>query len=203
MSFIADRWRRIGTRLYLVLGFAVLLTLISSAVGVFYFERSGDLNYKVESQSVPALEASWNVAREAERLRSLGIELTAAEAVGTGTAASRAVEDSLALGWRPRWPEPAAAPALEPQVLAVQGCGIRRGRHNRRARGQPRRHAAGPTYRWWPSATRMEAIPGRRRVLRRRPPADGPRPASRRAGASWKSCGTSSWPSPSPASRPR
>ena len=119
MSFIADRWRRIGTRLYLVLGFAVLLTLISSAVGVLYFERSGDLNYEVESQSVPALEASWDVVREAERLRSQGLELMAAEAVGAGTTASGAVEDSLAR-LEDSLTSARAVPALEPQVLAVQ-----------------------------------------------------------------------------------
>ena len=75
MRFLLNRWRGIGTRLYLALGFAVVLTLISSAVGVYYFERSGNLNYAAESQSVPALEASWEAAREAERLRGLGLEL--------------------------------------------------------------------------------------------------------------------------------
>ncbi len=119
MSFIADRWRRIGTRLYLVLGFAVLLTLISSAVGVLYFERSGDLNYEVESQSVPALEASWDVAREAERLRSQGLELMAAEAVGAGTTASGAVENSLAR-LEDSLTSARTVPGLESRVLAVQ-----------------------------------------------------------------------------------
>ena len=69
MRFLLNRWRGIGTRLYLALAFAVALTLVSSAVGVFYFERSGDLNYEAESQSVPVLEASWDAARETERLR--------------------------------------------------------------------------------------------------------------------------------------
>ena len=75
MRILVDTWRRIGARLYLALGFAVFLTLVSSAVGVYYFERSGDLNYQVESESVPALEASWTAAREAERLRALGLGL--------------------------------------------------------------------------------------------------------------------------------
>lgn len=44
MGFIIDRWHRIVARLYLAPGFAVLLTLVSSAVGVYYFEKSGDLN---------------------------------------------------------------------------------------------------------------------------------------------------------------
>ena len=75
MRFLIDRWRGIGTRLYLALGFAVLLTLVSAGVAVFYFERSGDLNYQAESEAVPVLEASWEAAREAERLRGLGLEL--------------------------------------------------------------------------------------------------------------------------------
>ena len=73
MRFLLDRWRRIGARLYLALGFAVFLTLVSGAVGVYYFEQSGDLNYRVQTESVPALEASWTAAREAERLRILGL----------------------------------------------------------------------------------------------------------------------------------
>ena len=74
MRFLLNRWRGIGTRLYVALAFAVLLTLVSSAVGIFYFERSGDLNYQAESESVPVLEASWEAAREAERLRGIGLE---------------------------------------------------------------------------------------------------------------------------------
>ena len=77
MRFIIDRWRRIGTRLYLALGFAVALTLISGGVAVYYFEQSGDHNYRVQSESVPALESSWIAAREAERLRILGLEVVA------------------------------------------------------------------------------------------------------------------------------
>ena len=77
MRFIIDRWRRIGTRLYLALGFAVALTLISGGVAVYYFEQSGDHNYQVQSESVPALESSWIAAREAERIRILGIEVVA------------------------------------------------------------------------------------------------------------------------------
>ena len=44
MRFLIDRWRRIGVRLYIALGIAVFLTLVSAAVGVYYFEQSGDLN---------------------------------------------------------------------------------------------------------------------------------------------------------------
>ena len=77
MRFLIDRWRRIGVRLYIALGIAVFLTLVSAAVGVYYFEQSGDLNYELESESVPALEASWAAAREAERLRVLGLGVVA------------------------------------------------------------------------------------------------------------------------------
>ena len=75
MRFLVDRWRNIGTKLYLALGFAVLLTLVSSSVGVYHFERSGDLNYQAETESVPALEAAWAAAREAGRLRELALQL--------------------------------------------------------------------------------------------------------------------------------
>ena len=75
MRFLIDAWRRIGTRLYIALGFAVLLTLVSSMVGVYYFERSGDLNFQVRSESVPMLEAAWSAAREGERVRVLGLGL--------------------------------------------------------------------------------------------------------------------------------
>ncbi len=82
MGFLVDRWRRIGTRLYLALGFAVLLTLGSSAVGVYYFEQSGDLNYRVRTEAVPVLEAAWTAAREAEQLRIWGLGLLAAPEAG-------------------------------------------------------------------------------------------------------------------------
>ena len=77
MGFLADRWRRIGTRLYIALGFAVLLTLVSSAVGVYYFEQSGDLNFNIRSESIPTLEAAWSTERETAKLRSLGLGLLA------------------------------------------------------------------------------------------------------------------------------
>ena len=95
VSFLVEKWRRIGTRLYLALGFAVTLTLVSGAVGVYYFEQSGDANYRVRSESVPALEASWAAAREAERLRNLGLGLVAAES-GLQGSESEAVAGSLA-----------------------------------------------------------------------------------------------------------
>ena len=95
MGPFLERWRRIGTRLYLALGIAVILTLISGAVGVFYFEQSGDLNYQVRNESVPALEAAWTVARETERLRNLGLGLAAEPDLGFQGLARGTVVDSL------------------------------------------------------------------------------------------------------------
>ena len=92
MRFVVDKWRRIGTRLYVALGFAVALTLISAAVGVYYFEQSGNLNDRVRSESVPALEASWEAAREAERLRGIGQGVLTGAAQGSS---AFAVESSL------------------------------------------------------------------------------------------------------------
>ena len=95
MRFIIDRWRRIGTRLYLALGFAVALTLISGGVAVYYFEQSGDHNYRVQSESVPALESSWIAAREAERLRILGLEVVADAESGFQRQDTEAIARSL------------------------------------------------------------------------------------------------------------
>ena len=82
-------------RLYLALGFAVFLTLVSGATAVFYFEQSGDLNYELESVSVPALEASWEAAREAERLRVLALGLMAEPGSGIQDFQTESVTDSL------------------------------------------------------------------------------------------------------------
>ncbi len=89
MHFLAAVWRRIGARLYLTLGAAVLLTLVSSAVGVYYFEQSGDASFQVQEKSVPALEASWAAARQGERLRSL------AAAAAAGPVAPQQVDQTL------------------------------------------------------------------------------------------------------------
>ena len=118
MRFLIDRWRRIGVRLYLALGLAVALTLISGAVGVYYFEQSGDVNYQVQSESVPALEGAWTAAREAERLRILGLEAVAESESGFQRLEADAVDNSLerletALG------EVTAVPALASNAEAV------------------------------------------------------------------------------------
>jgi hypothetical protein len=63
---------------------------------VYYFERSGDLNYEAESEGVPVLEASWDAAREAERLRSLGLELMAGGGTRSLADLRSAVDQSIA-----------------------------------------------------------------------------------------------------------
>ena len=95
MRFLQDMWHQIGTRLSLALGFAVLLTLVSSGVGVYYFEQSGDLNDQVRSESVPVLEASWVAAREVERLRVLGVGLLTEPDSGLVDTQANSVTDSL------------------------------------------------------------------------------------------------------------
>lgn len=95
MGFLADRWRRIGTRLYVALGFAVLLTLVSSAVGVYYFERSGDHSFNIQSRSVPVLEAAWSTERETAKLRSLGLGLLSTGDAQVAAAPTETVEAIL------------------------------------------------------------------------------------------------------------
>ena len=51
-------WGRIGTKLYLALGLAVLLTLLSSAVAIYHFEKSGDLSHRASQQVVPVLSGA-------------------------------------------------------------------------------------------------------------------------------------------------
>lgn len=77
------------------MGFAVFLTLVSGATAVYYFEQSGDHNYELESVSVPALEASWEATREAERLRVLALGLMAEPGAGVQDFQTESVGDSL------------------------------------------------------------------------------------------------------------
>ena len=119
MRLLVDSWRRIGARLYLALGIAVLLTLVSSAVGVYYFERSGDLSYQVQLESVPVLEASWSAARQGERMQAVGLALLADPDAGFDDLPTEAVDETLtrletALAGASR------APELAPQAGAVQ-----------------------------------------------------------------------------------
>ncbi len=123
MRFLIDRWRGIGTRLYLVLAFAVLLTLVSAGVGVFYFERSGDLNFRAESEAVPVLEASWEAAREAERLHSLGLGLLTSPDSDQGEVSREAVDGSLDQ-LESALTQSSAVPDLAGQAQAVQDSAV-------------------------------------------------------------------------------
>ena len=82
MSSLGIVWSRIATKLYLALGTAVLLTLLSAGVGVFYLERSGDLNHRVESEGFPASRDVWAVSRAAVELGLLGEVLLAQARAG-------------------------------------------------------------------------------------------------------------------------
>ncbi len=95
MRFLLNRWRQIGTRLYLALVFAVILTLLSSAVGIYYFERSGDLSYRIRAESAPAVDAAWAAALAAEKLRSHGREVIAGSGSTSATVSQTDVGDIL------------------------------------------------------------------------------------------------------------
>ena len=123
MRFILDRWRGIGTRLYLALGFAVALTLISGGVAVYYFEQSGDHNYDLQSEAVPALESSWIAAREAERLRVLGLRVVADAESGFQRQGTDAVTDSLER-LETALDRVSSVPALEEDAQAVNDAAL-------------------------------------------------------------------------------
>ena len=65
-------FRRIGTKLYAAFGLAVLLTLLSSGVGVYYFEVSGDLNHGLSREAFPAVEDAWEASGAAARITTFG-----------------------------------------------------------------------------------------------------------------------------------
>ena len=77
MGFLTASWRRIGARLYLALGFSVLLVILSSSVGVYYFERSIEISDRVRLLIFPSHEAAWSAAREVDGLRILGLGILA------------------------------------------------------------------------------------------------------------------------------
>ena len=73
MERVSRLWGRIGTKLYLALAFAMVLTLVSGWVGVWHFENSGRHTYRVRDESVPVLEAAWQVYGDAQTLRRMGM----------------------------------------------------------------------------------------------------------------------------------
>ena len=72
MSFFLNAWRRIGARLYLALGFSVLLTVFSGSLGVWYFERAGDSIALLDSGPSAALELVPLVYSEARMVERVG-----------------------------------------------------------------------------------------------------------------------------------
>ena len=118
MGVFSNPWRKIGTRLYLALAVAVILTLISSAVAVYYFERSGDLNHRVQQESVPVLEASWATAREVDNLLHLGENLMDQQPDAASSATASQVDDSLAR-LETSLTRPNGVASLQPYAVAV------------------------------------------------------------------------------------
>ena len=119
MTFLVERWRRIGTRLYLALGFAVALTLLSSAVGVYYFEQSGDLNYRARSESVPILGAAAAAAQAVERLTAVGLAELGTD--GSPVDGYRAADVDAILGeLEAALARPGGSPGLRADARAVQ-----------------------------------------------------------------------------------
>ena len=83
----------------------MLLTLASSAVGVYYFEQSGDLNFRVRSESVPVLEASWAAVNEAERLRSIGLGMLVESESGSEDLKRGIPSTRISSAWKTPWPK--------------------------------------------------------------------------------------------------
>ena len=118
MGYLTSVWSRIATKLYLALGLSVLLTLLSAGVGVFYFERSGSLNHRLESEAVPAYRDVWAAFHASGELGLLGAVLLAEARAGqVGGADADAdglislLEDSLA--------RPAGLPGLAGEASGV------------------------------------------------------------------------------------
>ena len=118
MSVLLSVWSRIATKLYLALGIAVVLTLLSAGVGVFHFELSGDLNHRVETEAVPALQGMGEVSRSADRLGSLGALFLADARAGRLGPASWDV-DGLLSGLEGSLARPAGLPGLEEEAARV------------------------------------------------------------------------------------
>ena len=122
MSSLGIVWSRIATKLYLALGTAVFLTLLSAGVGVFYLERSGDLNHRVESEGFPASRDVWAVSRAAVELGLLGevllAQARAGQAVSENSENSESV-DGLLSSLESSLSRPAGLPGLAGEARAV------------------------------------------------------------------------------------
>ena len=58
--------------MYAALGLTVLLTLLSSGVGVYYFEVSGDLSHGLSREAFPAVEDAWQASDSVARITTFG-----------------------------------------------------------------------------------------------------------------------------------
>ena len=122
MSSLGIVWSRIATKLYLALGTAVLLTLLSAGVGVFYLERSGGLNHRVESEGFPASRDVWAVSRAAVELGLLGEVLLAQARAGqavSGNSENSESVDGLLSSLESSLSRPAGLPGLAGEARAV------------------------------------------------------------------------------------
>ena len=68
MNTLFRSLRRLGTRLYLGLGGAVLLTVVASLVGWFSFHRVGLLQDVVNNESIPDMGAAVRAAQQSGSL---------------------------------------------------------------------------------------------------------------------------------------
>ncbi len=75
---------RISVQLYAALGAAVALTFAASLVGIFSFNRMGDIQSRVTEGSVPELDAAFGVARYSSTLVAAGPRLTSAVTGASG-----------------------------------------------------------------------------------------------------------------------
>ena len=119
MSSLGIVWSRIATKLYLALGTAVFLTLLSAGVGVFYLERSGDLNHRVESEGFPAYRDVWAVSRAAVELGLLGEVLLAQARAGQAVSENSESVDGLLSSLESSLSRPAGLPGLAGEARAV------------------------------------------------------------------------------------
>ncbi len=120
--------RRISTRLYAGIAGAVALTFIAAIVGWVSFQRVGEVQNQVRDESVPALVAAFQLARQSATLATTAPRLTAVASpqdlagITGGLAQDRtAFRDQLAI--LTRTGETAADPTQDTpaQRLAVRG----------------------------------------------------------------------------------
>ena len=69
---------RISAQLYAGIGGAVLLTIAASLVGLYFFERVGDVQSRVNEGTVPELAAAFGVARYSGTMVAAGPRLSGA-----------------------------------------------------------------------------------------------------------------------------